>query len=77
MLQRLGEDSLSLPTGLGQDLMARGLPDGPIRPPGFDPQIYASVPLFNRRVDLIALLVSFLVIAISGLNHVVSPSIPR
>jgi len=48
-------------------LMSRDAPVGPPRPPGFDPEIYASVPIFNRRADSLALVISFTVNLISGL----------
>jgi len=58
------ENSLLLWAGLNNGLVPRGAPDHLTRPPSFDPEIYTSVPIFNRRVDLLALVASFLVIII-------------
>jgi len=68
MLGKRGTESL-LPFSLLEPIMfnlrdspvGAGLPSTPPRPPGFDPEIYVTVPTFNRRADLLVLTVSFMV----------------
>ena len=48
------------PTATAQSAPA-GPPLTPPRPPGFDPSIYLTVPTFNKRTDLLALVITFMV----------------